>query len=129
MEKEIGDINATLTLSFLNRRHTALKSELGVCPRVPLLPAPQRAGADWHPAQRKEEMMSVSVSSRYLATTMLFGSDQHDHPSSPSPGKLTADMERLFHAESKVIFQKLISTDLCVFKHVVRVSVEPRWRC
>lgn len=47
-----------------------------------------------------------------------FRSEGRDHPSSLSPGKLAADIEGFFCAESKMTFQKSVFAGLDVFKHV-----------
>lgn len=69
-------------------------------------------------ASGTKEKRCLSVPSRYLSTRMLFRSEGRDHPSSLSPGKLAADIERFFCAESKMTFQKSIFAGLDVFKHV-----------
>lgn len=114
MEKEIEDINATLTLSFLNRRHTQHLNQSWACAHgclCSLLRKGQVLTGIRHKGKRKR---CLSVPSRYLSTRMLFRSEGRDHPSSLSPGKLAADIEGFFCAESKMTFQKSIFVGLDV---------------
>lgn len=118
MEKEIEDINATLTPSLLNRRHAQHSNQSWACAHgclCSLLRKGQVLTGIRHKGKRR---WCLSVPSGYLSTRMPFCSERHDHPSSLSPGKLAADIEGFFCAESKMAFQKSISTCPYVFKHV-----------
>lgn len=118
MEKEIEDINATLTPSFLNRRHAQHSNQLGVCPRVPLLPAPQRAGADWHQAQRKEEMMPVSAFSVLINQDAIFIQNDMATLLACLLANWLQISKGSFVQKVRWHFKNQISTCLYVFKHV-----------
>lgn len=72
MEKELEDINATLTPSFLNRRHTQHSNQSWVCAHGCLCSLLRKGQVLTGIRHKGKRSRCLSVPSRYLSTRMLF---------------------------------------------------------